>query len=344
MIEPTGLAQQHAWRVRTLPPVERVRPGLWSIPVPVADRPIRWTSCYAFQTSAGTALVDPGWPDDAAWDALCAGLRQAGTRIEDVHLVLATHAHPDHLGLGERIRSHTGARLAVHQADVGYLDARRAVTRQQLYGWLRSRGVPAVARDIVEVRAAGWSAQPQPTPDWELHGGERVLGAEWEVRAVWTPGHTPGHVCFYDRRNRLLLSGDHVLPRITSHVSAGPAERDDGLIQYQNSLRTVGGLDVVEVLPAHEYRFAGLADRVAELAAHHEQRAGEIVSMLAGQPRLSTWAVVERLTWSRPWESAGPRTQLLALTETYAHLMALQRAGSVVNRPDDSAHDAWSAC
>ena len=71
----TGTAQHAAWRDRVLPPVEQVRAGLWSIPTPFPDSPLRYVLAYLVETRGGLALVDTGWPSDAAWDGLVDGVR-----------------------------------------------------------------------------------------------------------------------------------------------------------------------------------------------------------------------------------------------------------------------------
>jgi hypothetical protein len=69
---------------RPLPPVEQVAGGVWMIPVVVPDNPIGWTQSYLLETSAGPFLVDTGWNAPAAWEGLTAGLRAAGTAVEQV--------------------------------------------------------------------------------------------------------------------------------------------------------------------------------------------------------------------------------------------------------------------
>src|SRR5687768_5705286 len=100
-----------------LPPVERVRPGLWSIPVPIPDNPLRYVLVFSFDTDDGPVLVDAGWNTDDAWESLCAGLTQAGTDVADVRGLLVTHIHPDHYGLAGRVREASGAWVALHPAD-----------------------------------------------------------------------------------------------------------------------------------------------------------------------------------------------------------------------------------
>src|SRR5436309_8801787 len=87
-----------------LPPVERVRPGIWSIPVPLPNNSLRYVLVYLFETDAGPYIVDAGWNTDEAYAALSAGLAVAGTSMADVRGVLVTHIHPDHYGLAGRVR------------------------------------------------------------------------------------------------------------------------------------------------------------------------------------------------------------------------------------------------
>ena len=109
-------------------------------------------------------------------------------------------------------------------------------------------------------------------PDRELADGELADVPGWRLRAVHTPGHTPGHVAFVDELAQRMFSGDHILPRITPNISANAAEQASPLFDYLNSLVKVRDLPVDEVLPAHEWRFRGLAQRADDIAAHHAQQ------------------------------------------------------------------------
>ena len=100
-----------------LPPVERLRPGMWTIPVPLPNNSLRYVFVYLFETERGAYLVDAGWNTEDAYAALTAGLAVAGYAIGDVRGVLVTHIHPDHYGLAGRIREASGAWIALHPAD-----------------------------------------------------------------------------------------------------------------------------------------------------------------------------------------------------------------------------------
>src|SRR5438067_1501376 len=100
-----------------LPPVEQVRPGLWSIPVPIPNNPLRYVLVYAFATDRGVFLVDAGWNTDDAYDTLSDGLGVAGFEMSDVKGVLVTHIHPDHYGLAGRVREASGAWVGMDVGD-----------------------------------------------------------------------------------------------------------------------------------------------------------------------------------------------------------------------------------
>jgi glyoxylase-like metal-dependent hydrolase (beta-lactamase superfamily II) len=332
VVEVTGTAQRQAWLDNVLPPVERVRPGLWSIPVPIPNNPLRYVLVYGLELPDGLAIVDAGWDTPEAWQALCDGVKTAGYDITDVKSVLVTHLHPDHYGLAGRVREESGAWVALHSADAALLrdryrdfDALIARIREQMV----EHGVPdEEGGPLADASRKILPLVRHVDPELLLEDGVRVPIPGWNLRTVWTPGHSPGHVCFYDEDRRLLLSGDHVLPRISPAITVHPQQRHNPLADFFDSLAKVGGLDVDEVLPAHEYRFRGLAGRVADLTAHHTARLAEILT-LVGDGAPTAWDLATALTWSRPWEQIQPFMRRTAMLETLAHLVMLEAQGRV---------------
>ena len=113
--EDVGTVQREAWADGVLPPVEQVRPGLWSIPVPMPRNPLRYVLIYALALPDGLALIDVGWDSEESWRALVDGIAQTGHHVTDVRYAAITHLHPDHFGLAPRLREVSGAALAMHQ-------------------------------------------------------------------------------------------------------------------------------------------------------------------------------------------------------------------------------------
>jgi glyoxylase-like metal-dependent hydrolase (beta-lactamase superfamily II) len=334
----TGTTQQQAWRDRVLPPVEKVRPGVWSVPTPFPDSPLRYVLAYLVETPRGPALVDTGWPSVEAWDGLVAGVRETGHEVSDVTAVLVTHFHADHFGLAHRVREASGAWIGMHALDA------RAVSRFSSLAefavadraWQVRRGVPADEIEGMLPSPLAESRDRRAGPDVMIEDGARPLGEDGPLRAIWTPGHTPGHLCFADERYNLLLTGDHVLPRISPNISPSPVTTDDTLGIYLRSLAELASTDPEEVLPAHEYRFSGLPARVRQLQDHHRARLREILAVVAGAEGCTTANAAERLTWSRPWDQAHGIVRRSAIGETYAHLVYLERRGLIANDGADA--------
>lgn len=323
-MEITGVRQQEAWGRNVLPPVEQVRPGLWSIPVPIPDSPLRYVLVYAFGLPDGVAVVDPGWESDEGWEALVGGLHAAGYEPRDVRAVLVTHMHPDHFGLALRLRAASGAWIGMHPADAALVGSQTEEQSESLLcagrGQLAWTGAPA---SVVTSQLPITRFPASEGPEVLIEDNDRIDLPGWDVRAIWTPGHTPGHLCFYERNHRVLLTGDHVLPRISPNISLMPRQLPDPLGIYLASLRSIAEIDAAEVLPAHEYRFKGLGERVGVLLSHHGDRLAEIEKTVADQPGNTCWEVTRQLTWSRPFDAMAEGLMRLAVRETLAHLVLL---------------------
>lgn len=198
MFEVTGTDQQVAWTDGMLPSVELIRPGLWSIPLPIPNNPLRYVLCYCFETHLGPVLVDPGWPSASGREILAARLKETGHTPQDVHGVLLTHAHLDHHGLAGWLREVSGCWVAMHRVEAemlaSFMDVERVRTKDA--EWMRYCGVPL---DEVDAMVAGMDelrGVAALEPDRFLTDGDDAGVPDWRIKTLWTPGHTPGHLCF----------------------------------------------------------------------------------------------------------------------------------------------------
>ncbi|MCF2532766.1 MBL fold metallo-hydrolase [Yinghuangia soli] len=334
--------------------------GVWTIPVPIPDNPLGWTNVYALESPAGPVLVDAGWDDPASLAALTSGLESMGSSLSAVHGVIATHNHPDHHGLTYAVVEASGAWVAMHEADAAHVHlintAPRSRWLEHHLGALRAAGAPQEAVDaLAEMRKPSMeSAVIKPkfrlhTPDRFLVHGELADVAGRDVRIVWTPGHTPGHVCLHleegigsgPGRAGRLLSGDHLLPSITPHIGLyDDTEEADPLGDFLASLARVAALPVTGVLPAHKHNFTDAAGRVDEIVAFHEQRLGTLLARLSTP--LTLWEIAVGMDWNRPWEQLGLQNRQIALSEAAAHLRHLVKRGQAgaVNTDDPIRYGA----
>ena len=325
---------------RPLPPVESVRPGLWSIPVPLPIPP-GYVLVYAFETDRGPYLVDAGWNTDEAFDSLARGLQTAGFDVGRVQGVLVTHIHPDHYGLAGRVRETSGAWIALHPADAALIRGRYDEPDDllvQVTSYLRRIGAPpSQVEGLANASMALLPFVDVAQPDVLLEDGDRPDIPGWELTSIWTPGHSPGHLCFWEPRHQLMCTGDCVLPRITPIIGLNPQSDDDPLGDY---LRSLDRLDEFggDALPAHEWRFDDLRRRTGELRHHHRQRLDEVVTAIR-DGHTTAWEITPQMEWGRPIDEAEPFTRRAALSEAMAHLRLLEVRGVV--RATDGEPIRW---
>ncbi|MFD8208980.1 MBL fold metallo-hydrolase [Streptomyces sp. NPDC059695] len=320
--------------------------GVWSLRVPIPDNPLGHTLVHVLDTGRGPVLVDTGWDDPASWAELTDGLTALGLSVREIHGVVITHHHPDHHGLSGRVREESGAWIAMHAADAAVVRRTREAEPGTWFDYLARKlaTVGAPEDHIAPLRAARASGRMRTLPglrsalpDREIVPGELLDLAGRRLRAVWTPGHTPGHVCLHleeEHPSRLpghgrLFSGDHLLPGISPHIGLYEDPDDatgaDPLGDYLDSLERIGRLGVAEVLPAHQYAFTDAAGRVRELLDHHEERLTGLLGLLAVP--LTPWQLAERMEWNRPWDQIPYGSRNIAVSEAEAHLRRLVKLG-----------------
>ncbi|MEU6490200.1 MULTISPECIES: MBL fold metallo-hydrolase [unclassified Streptomyces] len=329
--------------------------GVRSIRVPIPDNPLGHTLVYVVDTDRGPVLIDTGWDDPDSWDALVEGLTVCGTSIAEITGVVVTHHHPDHHGLCGRVREASGAWIAMHAADSAIVRRTRETRPERWFTYMEAKLAAAGAPEehlapLRAARARGSLPGFSPAlPDREIVPGDLLDLPGRRLRAIWTPGHTPGHVCLHleeehpaglPGRGR-LFSGDHLLPEITPHIGlyedpegatstdpstvSAPVDRGDPLGDYLDSLERIGRLAPAEVLPAHQHTFPDAPARVRELLTHHEKRLTDLLALL-GTP-LTPWQLAERMEWNRPWEEIPYGSRHIAVSEAEAHVRRLVKTG-----------------
>lgn len=312
--------------------------------MPIPANSLRYVFVYVFETDRGPYIVDTGWNTGEAWDALVAGLAEVGTSVAEVQGIIVTHLHPDHYGLAGRVREVSGAWIGLHPADAAlvhdrYVDPDFLV--EMMGTMLSDAGAPP--EELESLKHAAMPVLPlvtPATPDILIEDLDKLDVPGWDLQALWTPGHSPGHICLWDAANQLMCSGDHVLPRITPNIAFHPQAGDNPLGDFLSSLDRVATYDAREVLPGHEHRFFDLAGRVAELHEHHERRFGEVVAAIAAGADTG-FAVATAMSWSRPWSEIEGFMRRAAVLETLAHLRALEVRGAVAKLKEPGAPSRW---
>jgi glyoxylase-like metal-dependent hydrolase (beta-lactamase superfamily II) len=293
-------------------------------------------------------LIDGGWALDESEQRLVDSLDQLGFSLSDIRSFLVTHMHRDHYTQAVAVRRKVGSRVSLGIGEQANLQAMMEFSREGYqpgrFAYLARTGATAL---LARLEAAGGVQPPGAPWDWELpdtwltDGGE-VLAGDRCLQVIATPGHTQGHVVFHDAEAGLLFAGDHVLPQITPSVGLEAAPAPLPLRDYLRSLRLMFALPDAILLPAHGPVTTSVHQRVTELLAHHEDRlTASAAAVAAGAD--TAYEVARALPWTRrnkAFAELDPENQMLAVTETAAHLdvLVLQERLSSELSPDGVEH------
>jgi glyoxylase-like metal-dependent hydrolase (beta-lactamase superfamily II) len=315
--------------------------GLHQIRVPMPG-PLEYVLAYLFPSAGGYTLVDPGWPSEEAFAALGAQLADIGVRFADIRRLIITHVHHDHYGLAAKVKQASGAEVLLHEADWEAMQPMLndpAGTVRQMREFLGMNGVPV--SEIDEMPVPGQILRDlvgRARPDRTLNGGEVMQGRHFKWEVIWTPGHSPGHICLYERQRQILLAGDHVLPVITPHLSYTGKAGSDPLGDFLRSMELLKPLAVQMVFPAHEFAFDNLRQRIEEIELHHLARMQEMLAALESGPQ-TAYDVAHRVTWATgEFRDFDFVMQGAAVRETLAHLEHGVMTGHVVREMADGLY------
>lgn len=328
--------------------VTEMAPGILRSQLPISLPGLGHVNCYFLEDERGVAIVDPGLPGPQSWRALVDRLKRAGYKPRNVHTVIVTHSHPDHFGGAGRMRDTYGAEVISHRSFRTWFDpaedesldddpaGEAEPTPSSVAPWGRQMPwradatfQPPLSRRLKFglYRTALKRFMKTPAPTRRVDDAEVITLARREWVALHTPGHTNDHLCLFDPIGGIVLSGDHVLPTITPHIS-GLVAGADPLTEFFGSLEKVAGLEGVTLtLPAHGHPFADLRGRAHEIRDHHQDR---LDTLRAAARELGSGTVEDyshKLFKPRSWGQ-------MAESETYAHLEHLRESGEVISRSE----------
>jgi glyoxylase-like metal-dependent hydrolase (beta-lactamase superfamily II) len=292
---------------------------------------------WILEDGDGFTLVDTGYGVEATWslwERHFAGV-MAGRAVKNV---VVTHYHPDHVGSAAWLVERTGAPfwmtaaeyLSAHAAhgDLAGFDRENTVSLYIANG-VDPASVPESTRKVNGYRR-GVPSVPRRYRRM-MHGDRLSIGGhDWEVITVF--GHAPEHAALWCASRNVLISGDQVLPRITTNVGVwGNQPEADPLRQFLGSMERFAHLPAdALVLPSHDRVFHGLHARIAELHDHHERRLERLLEGCA-QPITAFEALP--LLFKRKLDD---HQLMFAMGEAIAHLHYLERDGRV-RRIEDSS-------
>lgn len=306
-----------------------VAPGVHWLRMPLPFQ-LDHINLWLLEDGDGWTIVDTGLFSEetvALWETILS--RRLGGK--PVTRVLATHFHPDHVGMAGWLCDRLGVKLWMTQTEWLWarswsLDRDPAVYDHQA-AFLRTTGCPPTLVAATRHDSPRYPSLVSPIPRafTRLSDGQSVSigGRNWTV--VVGRGHAPEHACLYCPELSLLISGDQVLPKITPIVFVELNEPDaDPLADFLASIDKLRALPAdTDILPSHNLPFHGLHRRLDELARHHDARLAQFFEACT---RPMTALELSDAIFTRPMDS---QNVTFAIGETVAHLNYLCRHGSI---------------
>ena len=327
-----------AARRRELGRGDRVLPGVWRLRLPLPWPGVPHGNAWALAAGDGIVLVDTGMHEPGSLAHLERALEQVNLRLENVRLLVCTHAHSDHYGQAAPILERAGCELWMHpnhqhmtrslEDPAATLARRLEVARQSgvpdepLRAWAESRKGfgPGIAA-LVE-------------PDRALVPGVEVQTDHGTWSVHYTPGHAPSHVCLFQRERRLLISGDHLLGRVSLFYDYGWTP--DPVGEFVDSLEAVDRLDARLCLAGHGRPFADVRAHVRANQKLVRERVDAVGAALVNGP-LTAFEVIPRVYG----EDVAPANAAWWIQETLCYLTHLERLGAARRLPGEPQR--WEA-
>ena len=287
--------------------------------------PLRWVNSYILTEPEGkVTIVDPGPRTAETEKDWYDALKGLGLTLQDIHQIVLTHHHPDHLGLSGWMQQMSGVPVlmsARSQEEADYMWGPGATIAERLPEYYRTHGMPEYKTVEIKEHMNTFISQITPLPEvTHIADGDTLqMGGKVWI-AVETGGHAPGHLSFYAPESREILCGDAVLPQISPNVSLQPGSDPEPLQSYMDGLNRLNKLTVERAYPGHRNPFTRFTERTAELLAHHEERLAKLSERLQDSPA-HAYDICLHLFGER----LGTHQLRFAMSETLAHLQELIR-------------------
>ena len=311
-----------------------VAPGVFWLRMPLPFQ-LDHINLWLLRDGSGWVIIDTGFASDpcrAIWEAVLAQLDGPVTRI------IVTHFHPDHLGLATWLMERTGAPLLMTSGE--FLTAHAVWNEVGGHGatfmvdQFRRHGLSSELLEKFRKRGSGYRMAIPGLPDYytRLKAGDVVAvnGKNWQIIVGY--GHSPEHMALYCAELGVLVSGDMLLPKISTNISVFAATPEaNALGWFLESLTVMATAMPPEtlVLPSHGLPFTGVRPRVEALQAHHQERLQALETSCQNAPESA--AGLLDVLFGRVLDT---HQTMFAMGEAIAHLNYLEQAGRLSRKID----------
>jgi len=288
---------------------------LLSIPVPFGMVQV---NCYLLRGKKGFTVIDTGIYSKEAID-IWEKVMEMGVTIEQIVL---THYHIDHLGLARWFQEKH--RVPVYISSIGDREIKRRLKKDHadyVISLFKQHGYLDYTRLGSEIDSYIYDFEPDGT----FEDGEQVRLGNEMYEALWTPGHSADHFCFYQHQQQIMIVGDLVLNKIAPIVLIESHHDVNPLQEYFSSLERVGKYPVSISLPGHGNVISNVTKRMEDIRSGHHHRLEEMLKAIENEAK-SSFTVSQEIYGKR--KGLRTATHMMATMTRFIYLESIGKVKS----------------
>jgi glyoxylase-like metal-dependent hydrolase (beta-lactamase superfamily II) len=320
--------------------IEELLKDIFIIKVPLPNNPLKNINCYLIKGRERNLLIDTAFNTELCYVALKSGLDELNVNMQNTDLFL-THQHSDHTGLAALIATDK-SKIYMSEIDrKGYINLLKPEYWNLINDEFLSFGFSQ--EELDENKNKNPMSTYLSSKRREITGineGFEIDLGNYKFKGIYTPGHTPGHMCLYDEEHKILFGGDHIIFDITPNITSW-IDTDNSLGLYIESLNKIKKLDIKYTFSAHRQAMGNCHERVKELIHHHEDRFKEAYEIVKNSNGITTYDVASKMTWSiraKNWSEFPISQKWFAVGEASAHLEFLFFEGAIIKELRDGIY------
>ncbi|MFX1391168.1 MAG: MBL fold metallo-hydrolase [Promethearchaeota archaeon] len=315
--------------------------GIYQIKIDVPFA-VKYVCLYLFKMNGKNVLIDSGLNMGNWKEKVFSAFDNLNISIQDIDYCIITHIHTDHIGLVKIFKqvnpnlkilmhdiTHDILKWEKNEDNLNELEDQAKKTAKELirYGISEELG-----KKVIQFFLFWPKFLQYQKPDIIVHDGDLIFD---RLKVIWTPGHSFGHICIFDKEKGYLFSGDHILSRITPHIGNFIIPRhmvekyksydfNNILKHYLASLDKINQLNPNIIFPAHQEIIYNPQERIQQIKEHHKKRLSEISSVIKNNPLTAF-----RVSQIHFGEDLDEMNSFMALSEVLGHLFYLEAEGKV---------------
>jgi len=308
-------------------------PDIYRLDIPLPNNPLRNLNCYIIKTNEKNLIIDTGFNMPECLEAMKQGLEELEIDIYKTDMFI-THMHSDHTGLVPDLMNENST---IYMSEIDYEYVKMILENF----WSKSdesylmEGFTEEQIDYLKNTNPAKVYNPGRLFKVVTVGDQSKFKiGRYEFKCISTPGHTPGHMCLYLEKEKILFSGDHILFDISPNITRWPNVKNS-LEDYLKSLKKIKKLKINTTLPAHRKNDMNVYDRINKLIEHHNDRLKETIDILRKTPGINAYDIAGNMKWSlkgKAWDEAPLQQKWFAVGEVLAHLDYLEEEKRVFKK------------